>query len=614
MKFSKLYFCLFFLVMFISCSKDNQTEKAPQAKYKVPEISIEFTPRILSDFIIEGENIVIDCIIRKTTSSIEKVELYANQVKIGETISQPYTINWDDVQAGHYLIYGVATDQKGYKGTSNAYVVKVLSKDKPYIHIESPRNGYEAIEGSDLSIEPEVKSFQDTIEKVEFFNHDEIIGIDSSAHFEMIWQNIPSNNLHLTAIAYDNLGNSTKSNSVYVFIKENIKPTVSLLYFRNHVFNYDGFSPTLEANDADGDIETVNIFCNDSLVFTGDGFSYPNVINFNGYEPCNYKVKATVLDDNNAMGESGEMELKVLKMISFNEKIIDIKTIPHQDLALALSQYQKSISYIDLQSQTILGNYPIDYYQPLKIELDNQNSLAYVAYKYTGKLSVWDIEEKQIINEIEFSETADVKDLEISEEDQKIFVSTNEGIFIIDLTNGNILNNIDSIKPEIIEYDATREFLFTIVHSENVLKSYEVISNNLFFKQEIHAEYNQNSLELNEDNSILFTNRGYDDALDPGNLNNALGEWGFGHGGVHHFSNNNNHLIGASATGNSNSYMNFVIKGFYENYANTIVLKSTDKILFDTKYNENYIIAYIEADSTNYFLFIDDYQGMNFSW
>lgn len=614
MKFYKLYVYLIFFNIFFSCDKEDQSEKVPPSEYTVPEISIEFTPRILSDFIIEGENIVIDCIIRESTHTIEKVEFYANQNIIGEAYSQPFTINWSDVQAGHYFIYCVATDSEGYKGASNAYEVKVLSKDKPYIHIKSPISGSDAIEGSDLTIETEVKSFQGTIEKVEFFNHDELIGVDSSAHYEFVWQNIPSNNLHLTAKAYDNLGNYSKSNSVYVIIKENIPPTVSLSYFRNHVFNYDGFFPTLEANDIDGDIETVNIFCNDSLVFTGDGFNIFDEISFNDYEPGSYQVKATVIDNNNAIGESGELGIKIFKTISIDDNMMDIKIVPYKDLALALSQYQKTITYIDLQSQTISGNYPIDYDQALKIELDNQNSLAYIAYKYTGKLSVWDIEEKQIINEIEFSETADVKDLEISEEDQKIFVSTNEGIFIIDLSNGVILNNIDSIKPEIIEYDATRDFLFTIVHSESALKSYEVISNNLFFKQEIYAEYNQNSLELNEDNSILFTNRGYDDALDPGNLNNALGEWGFDQGGVHHFSNNNHHLIGANNTGNPNNYFQFIVKDFYNTYAKIMVLKNADRIIFDTKYNANYILAFAESGDVNHFLFIDDYEGMNYSW
>jgi hypothetical protein len=75
-------------------------------------------------------------------SAIDKVEFFRNgNIKIGESLSAPYTILWSGVTSGAYAIRAVATDIFGATGTSSVVNVSVTSPSAPTVASVAPPAG-----------------------------------------------------------------------------------------------------------------------------------------------------------------------------------------------------------------------------------------------------------------------------------------------------------------------------------------------------------------------------------------------------------------------------------------------------------------------------------------
>lgn len=113
------------LVDYVRVYKD--TVGLPSLNFITPADSAQYSP---------GENITLTT--QATNSSlIKKVEFYQDQVKIGETNIEPYSIIWRDVQPGCYKIKAVATTFSGQTGESNVVNIRVGNDC-----VKSPYKGY----------------------------------------------------------------------------------------------------------------------------------------------------------------------------------------------------------------------------------------------------------------------------------------------------------------------------------------------------------------------------------------------------------------------------------------------------------------------------------------
>ncbi|MBD3322096.1 MAG: hypothetical protein GF350_13440 [Chitinivibrionales bacterium] len=81
---------------------------------------------------------------------ISKMSFYANDTRIGELFSAPYTFTWDDAPAGCYDIHAVAVDNDGAETKSNTVRIAVnmndLARGKPVV-TSSGDDGSEAVDG-----------------------------------------------------------------------------------------------------------------------------------------------------------------------------------------------------------------------------------------------------------------------------------------------------------------------------------------------------------------------------------------------------------------------------------------------------------------------------------
>jgi len=92
---------------------------------EAPQVSIS-TPTAGENF-IPGTTISILASARDTDGLVNKVEFMVDGEKVGESLSSPFTIDWDKTDPGIYEIMAIATDENGGIGESEA--VKIYIKD-----------------------------------------------------------------------------------------------------------------------------------------------------------------------------------------------------------------------------------------------------------------------------------------------------------------------------------------------------------------------------------------------------------------------------------------------------------------------------------------------------
>ncbi len=79
-----------------------------------------------------GDKTTITVTSKSTTSTIDNVKIYANNLLIGTLTEAPYTLDFEPAGNGSYTIYAIATDAEGKVKTSATKTLKVNAKRSPY--------------------------------------------------------------------------------------------------------------------------------------------------------------------------------------------------------------------------------------------------------------------------------------------------------------------------------------------------------------------------------------------------------------------------------------------------------------------------------------------------
>ncbi|MDG1223624.1 MAG: carbohydrate-binding protein, partial [Candidatus Marinimicrobia bacterium] len=93
-----------------------------------------------------GSQIEIEVSAADIDGSIELIEFYDNDEKIGEIYSEPYKFLWENISIGNHSIKAVATDNDGLSNTSNSFEIEII---EAALCTGGPDNGDYAYELSD---------------------------------------------------------------------------------------------------------------------------------------------------------------------------------------------------------------------------------------------------------------------------------------------------------------------------------------------------------------------------------------------------------------------------------------------------------------------------------
>ncbi len=150
--------------------------------------------------------------------SISKVEFKSNGVLIGspDTVP-PYSVTYSNVAVGTYTLTATATDNLGATATSTATVT--VTNPPPTVTLTAPANGATATAPATFTLTANASDSNGSISKVEFKSNGVLIGSpDTSAPYSVTYSNVAAGTYAITAVATDNDGATTTSNTATVTV------------------------------------------------------------------------------------------------------------------------------------------------------------------------------------------------------------------------------------------------------------------------------------------------------------------------------------------------------------------------------------------------------------
>jgi Big-like domain-containing protein/IPT/TIG domain-containing protein/carboxypeptidase family protein/beta-propeller repeat-containing protein len=181
-------------------------------------------------------------------ASINRVDFYSGTSLIGSSTTpsgSTYSFTWNNVLAGSYNVYAVASDNSGLATTSNTSDITVGPANiLPAVSIASPLNLTTFSAGTNISINATASDSNGSISKVEFFAGAALIGtatVPVNGLYTITWVNVNTGAYSLTAKATDNANGTTTSGAVNI-----------------NVVAQTGLSPTADAYVRDGSTAPTN--------------------------------------------------------------------------------------------------------------------------------------------------------------------------------------------------------------------------------------------------------------------------------------------------------------------------------------------------------------------
>ena len=200
---------------------------------------------------------------------IARVDFFAGNEPIGSAATAPYSILWNNVKVGSYVVNATAVDILGQSTPAAPVTISVSgtpppSNAPPSVSITVPADASTFVGPTNLTITASAADLDGTIARVDFFQGSTLLGGSATAPFTIVWPNALPGKYVLTALATDNTGAKTTSSPVNIAINAppNVPPVVALTAPLDHAtFTAPAsIQLTAAASDADGTIQKVDFF------------------------------------------------------------------------------------------------------------------------------------------------------------------------------------------------------------------------------------------------------------------------------------------------------------------------------------------------------------------
>ncbi len=261
--------------------------------------------------------------------AVKKVEFFANEQKIDEDFSEPYSVKWNPTR-GEYELWAIVHDFEGATSDSRGihrHFVEITGPNlPPTISFSIAPDKQVFFEGDDVRLianasDPDLQGF---VESVEFsattvpYNGNHLAGTHVHQQtpgqevFEYFWQDLKPGNYVVDATAYDNETGKTEAISIEFAVSNMQLPAVT-------VFDPSAGATlivdqtvdlTASASDPDGEIVRVEYFIDDEYVGLSSEeapWAYPWTPRSHG----TFELHAVAVDDQNFTRESERVQFTV---------------------------------------------------------------------------------------------------------------------------------------------------------------------------------------------------------------------------------------------------------------------------------------------------------------
>lgn len=290
------------------------------------------------------------------TDAVANVEFFANANSLGVVTNSPiglggredwrlpqayFCLTWTNVPPGPYSLSAVATDLGGNMVTSTVVDITVVTNFPPHVTITKPHNGAMILGPTNVNVcatafDPE----GGTVTQVEFFEGGTSLGVVTNiptiyitnrfgvfpvknTSYCVTWTNVPPGAYTLTAVATDNDGAMTTSDSVDISVVTNLPPRVRIVspYARAAYFAPATVSICAAASDPDGTVASVEFFegsnslgvvTSGTVVTNREGIYELFCFTWNAVPAGSYTLTAVATDNYGATSTSAAVPITVV--------------------------------------------------------------------------------------------------------------------------------------------------------------------------------------------------------------------------------------------------------------------------------------------------------------
>lgn len=256
-----------------------------------------------------GANITLSANASEDGGTITNVEFFANNVKVGEDATPPYTVTWLGVQAGTYTLVAKAWDSVGEAAASAG--ATIIVNGSPEIWLIAPPSNSAVQADSTLDVLAAARDRDGRVTNVGFYVNGALLATDNASPYTAAWNPPASCTTNtLIAVAFDNHGASVTSSPVAVRV--NPRPSVAMLTPTNNAIFQLGESILLSASASDtcgGSIQKVDFYHGNSLLVTDT--QPPYQFTWKNAAPATYTFFARATDNDGGTSNSAPVTFKV---------------------------------------------------------------------------------------------------------------------------------------------------------------------------------------------------------------------------------------------------------------------------------------------------------------
>lgn len=205
-------------------------------------IYIAIQQPVQNSFVFEGSGLQIEAGASSDSTTIEKVQFYANLTYLGEDTITPFTFNWENTPAGLYSLTAKAIGKNGSVAKSKSTSI-IIGNGDPVVSLAVPNEPFFTVNSSIL-LKAEGYDYNGSVKKIEFYLNDNIIGTDTVAPFQFTLSKPEAGKPLLKVAATDNDGNSSFSETIEITVLDYLAPVnpVETAPGLNYEYHEGGFS------------------------------------------------------------------------------------------------------------------------------------------------------------------------------------------------------------------------------------------------------------------------------------------------------------------------------------------------------------------------------------
>lgn len=302
----------------------------PASINQAPTISI--TEPFQNQEFAFGNDILIKANAADPEGEVKLVEYYVDNVLVGNSTAAPYQYSWKNASIGSHTVKAKVYDAANLNTESNVVSIKVLSSpDKitnpdnqaPSVSIISPSQNAIFSGGQDVTVKANASDPEGKIAKVEFFYGDEMIGLVTTAPYQVVWKNAPLGTHNLKTKVFDDKGLTAESSRITVSVVassvENQAPRVSIISPVQNASFVLGQDVIVNANASDPEdkIEKVEFFYGDEMI--GIVTNAPFQLLWQNAPLGTHILKTKVFDDKGLTAESSRITITVKSAVIGNQ-------------------------------------------------------------------------------------------------------------------------------------------------------------------------------------------------------------------------------------------------------------------------------------------------------